>query len=262
MWQVYSLIGGAVLSIIGVALSGAGGRVGDVGSVFLWSGLLFILGTTAVLIKQSIVVIGGEQVGLVERLYFGRGLPQGRVVALDGEVGIQATTLGPGLHFLLRLLYKVDIEAMVVIGEHEVGIVESIDGVPLKAGEVFARRVEGHDHYQDGAAFLTNGGQKGPQVDVLPPGKYRINPYLFRLKTVPIVVVPQGNVGVVNARDGEPLGSGRLLARKVPHHSGFQDGAQFLGNGGQRGPQIDVILPGSYRINSDLFNVGVQPAIT
>lgn len=262
MWQVYSLIGGAVLSLLGLVLGSAGGPAEDVGAVLFLSGFLIILGTVVVLIKQSIVVIGGEQVGLVERLYFGKGLPQGRVVALDGEVGIQATTLGPGLHFLLRLLYKVDVQAMVVIGEHEVGIVESIDGVPLKAGEVFARRVEGHDHYQDGAAFLTHGGQKGPQVDVLPPGKYRMNPYLFRLKTVPIVVVPQGNVGVVNARDGEPLGAGRLLARKVPHHSGFQDGAQFLANGGQRGPQIDVILPGSYRINSDLFNIGVQPAIT
>lgn len=30
--------------------------------------------------------------------------------------------------------------------------------------------------------FLTNGGQKGPQLTVLKPGKYRLNRYLFDVK--------------------------------------------------------------------------------
>ncbi len=149
---------------------------------------------------------------------------------------------------------------MLVIGENEVGIIESIDGRPLEPGRIFARRAEGHDTFQDGEAFLRNGGQKGPQVDILPPGQYRINTYLFTVRNEQAIFVPESHVGVVNARDGEPIGSGRLLAHKVPGHQAFQDGEAFLRNDGQLGPQIEVILPGRYRINVDLFKVEVRPA--
>ncbi len=95
--------------------------------------------------------------------------------------------------------FKVRKTPMIEIGENEVGIVESIDGSPLDPGRIFARRVEGHDTYQDGAAYLRNGGQKGTQIDVLPPGQYRINTYLFRIRVVPALIVPSGAVGVVTA---------------------------------------------------------------
>jgi hypothetical protein len=39
--------------------------------------------------------------------------------------------------------------------------------------------VEGHSSFQNGDAFIKNGGQKGPQIEFIPPGNYRINPYLF-----------------------------------------------------------------------------------
>ena len=35
-----------------------------------------------------------------ERRYFGRRMPPGRVVATEGEVGIQADVLKPGLHLI------------------------------------------------------------------------------------------------------------------------------------------------------------------
>lgn len=262
MWQVYALIVSAGTTLLGLALLVFGWVPLVLGQVVLGVGLSMLAVVAVQLLRQSIVVVGGQEVGLVERRYFGRPLPQGRVVAVTGETGIRATTLEPGLHILNPFLYSAEIQPMTVIEEDEVGLVESIDGQPVPAGDVFARRAEGHDHFQDGEGFLLSGGQKGPQVDVLPPGKYRINPYLFRLKTVPLVVVPLGHVGVVTARDGDPLRDGRLLGRSVPNHAAFQDGASFLANGGQRGPQIDVILPGSYRINTDLFSVSVQPAIT
>ena len=207
-----------------------------------------------------LIVVGGQQVGVVERRYFGRTLPAGRVVAMRDEVGVQARVLPPGLHIMFPFIYVVRKTDMLMISEDEVGILESIDGLSLEPGRIFARHVEGHDTFQDGEAFLRNGGQKGPQIDILPPGQYRINTYLFTIRTQPVVTISKGQVGVISARDGDPITPGRLLARKVQGHQAFQDGEAFLRAGGQLGPQIEVILPGRYRINTDLFNVEVHPA--
>ncbi|MBX7110250.1 MAG: hypothetical protein K1X87_00170 [Dehalococcoidia bacterium] len=209
---------------------------------------------------HPLVNIGGEEIGIVERRYLGTPLPEGRVVAFPGQIGIRARVLAPGLHVMIPYLYRVMKEPMVEVGEDEVGLVESIDGEPLQPGHIFGRRVEGHDGFQDGEVFLRNGGQKGPQVDVLPPGKYRVNTYLFRIRVEPALIIPPNEVGVVTARDGGHIEAGRLLAAHVDGHNSFQDGETFLAAGGQRGPQIDVMLPGRYRVNSDLFDVNVAPA--
>lgn len=207
-----------------------------------------------------LIVIGGTQVGLVERRYVGRTMREGRVVAMKDEIGIQARILAPGLHILFPFLYVIRKTEMLVVNDDEVGLIESIDGKPLEPGAIFARHVAGHNSFQDGEAFLNNGGQKGPQVDIMPPGQYRINTYLFTIRKQPAVLIAKGQVGVVSARDGHPITPGRLLARRVEGHQAFQDGEWFLRDNGQLGPQIEVILPGRYRINTDLFNVEIHPA--
>jgi regulator of protease activity HflC (stomatin/prohibitin superfamily) len=207
-----------------------------------------------------LINVGGQQVGIIERRFLGRTLPEGRVVAMSNEIGVQARVLPPGLHILFPFIYIVTKTDMLIVGENEVGLLESIDGLPLDPGRIFARHVDGHDSYQDGEAFLRNGGQKGPQVDVLPPGQYRINTYLFTIRNAPAVYIAQSQVGVVNARDGDPIRPGRLLAHKVEGHQAFQDGEAFVRAGGQLGPQIEVMLPGRYRVNTDLFNVEIRPA--
>jgi regulator of protease activity HflC (stomatin/prohibitin superfamily) len=211
------------------------------------AGIVALVLLVLILFGGMLANIGGQQVGLIERRLFGKPLPESRVVAMRGEIGFQARVLQPGLH-------------MLVIAEDEVGLIESIDGRPLDPSHIFGRHTENHDTFQDGEAFLRNGGQKGPQVDILPPGKYRINTYLFRVHTQPALIVDQGQIGVASARDGNPIQPGRLLAQAVAGHQAFQDGEAFLAQGGERGPQIEVILPGRYRINTDLFDVNVQPA--
>ena len=237
----------------------------DLSLDFGWLSIALAVGIPLLLIViilgRPLVNIGGEQVGLVERRYFGRGLPEGRVIAMPGQVGIQARVLRPGLHLMIPFLYRVQKRPMIVIADDEVGIVESIDGNPLAPGRIFARRIGLHDTFQDGEAFLRAGGQKDPQVDVLPPGQYRVNTYLFRVRVEPALIVPANMVGLVSARDGIQLASGRLLAAQTGGHNSFQDGEAFLANNGQRGPQIDVILPGRYRLNTDLFSVEVAPAV-
>lgn len=48
----------------------------------------------------SFVRIREYQVGVVIKKFSpGRPLPEGRIVALNGEAGYQARTLGPGIHF-------------------------------------------------------------------------------------------------------------------------------------------------------------------
>ncbi len=46
-----------------------------------------------------------------------------------------------------------------------------------------------------------------------------------------------------------------FASEPVEGHDNFQDGHEFLNRGGQRGPQKDILLPGTYYINPLLFKV-------
>jgi uncharacterized membrane protein YqiK len=212
------------------------------------------------LVLKSVIVVGGTEIAVVERKYFGKKMPQGRVIALAGEIGIRARTLGPGLHFLIPFLYVPTKYSFTNILEQEVGLVESIDGEVIPPGKIFAEVVEGHNSFQNGEQFLINSGEKGPQIQILPPGMYRINPVLFKVRKVPVIVIDKGRIGIVTSMDGQSIPPGRLLAKRVEGHSNFENGQAFLNNGGQKGPQIDILLPGTYRINTDLFHVEGQEA--
>ncbi len=224
-----------------------------------FSGLFFLF-LILFFLYHSMVIVGGTQIAVLERRWIGRKMPNGRVVAMRNEVGIQARILGPGLHLLIPFLYRTQKFPMMLIGEDEVGFVESVDGNPVEPGRIFAHVVQGHGLFQDGEAFLKNQGEKGLQIQILPPGLYRVNPYLFKITKERSVQIPNGKVGVVMASDGQPIAPGRLLAKHIAAHNNFQDGQSFLEQGGQKGPQIDVLLPGTYRINTKLFQVDITNA--
>lgn len=61
----------------------------------------------------------------------------------------------------------------------------------------------GHNSFQSGQDFIANGGQKGPQTEILPPGVYRIHPNLFKVTNTVAVVIAKGEVGMVTAQDGD-----------------------------------------------------------
>jgi uncharacterized membrane protein YqiK len=225
---------------------------------YIWYGLLVAF--VIVLIIKTVVLVKGTEIAVVERRWFGKNMQQGRVIALANEIGIQARTLGPGLHLLIPFLYSARKLPFTTIAEDEVGILESIDGDPVPPGKIFAKVVTGHNSFQDGETFLKNGGQKGPQIEILPPGTYRINPVLFKVRKEAVISIDKGKIGLVSSVDGGPIVSGRLLAKEVDGHSNFENGEAFLNNGGQKGPQIDILLPGTYRINTDLFHVEVKDA--
>jgi uncharacterized membrane protein YqiK len=218
-------------------------------------GYLSLLVPSAILIFESAVIVGGNEIALIERRWFGSKMPQGRVVALGNEVGIQARTLGPGLHFLIPFIYKATKSVFTEILENEIGLIESVDGSSIPAGNIFSAVVAGHNSFQDGEAFIKNGGQKGPQIEVLPPGKYRINPYLFKLTKGNVTEIKDYEIGIVESVDGVAIPEGKIFAQAVDGHSSFQSGEVFIKNGGQKGPQIEIIPPGNYRINPYLFKV-------
>ena len=53
-----------------------------------------------VLIRRWLVNVGAREIAIKERRYIGAKMPPGRVVATEGEVGIQADVLKPGLHLV------------------------------------------------------------------------------------------------------------------------------------------------------------------
>ena len=212
---------------------------------------LVLLIVLLVILKRILVNVDAREIAIKERRYFGAKMPPGRVVATEGEVGIQADVLKPGLHLIKypfeRVVRKVP---LIEIGADELGIVEAVDGEPMLPGRIFAldRAQNAHNNFQDPIAFIKQGGVKGIQLRTLPPGLWPIHPYLFRVSVAKTTVIPQGKVGIIIAADGAPLDPGRLLAKAVEGHLSFQNAELFVASGGQRGPQVDILTPGTYRI--------------
>ena len=66
---------------------------------------------------------------------------------------------------------------------------------------------------------------------------------------------------MVTAKDGEPLPPSEYVAKSVQGHKDFQDGASFLGAGGQRGPQLDFLKPGTYYVNPLMFDAAFDEVL-
>ncbi len=214
-------------------------------------GVLFGLIILLLIARKFFVNIGSREIAIKERRFKGAKMPPGRVVATEGEVGIQADVLKPGLHFIKYPVERiVKTVALIEIGADELGIVEAIDGEPMPPGRIFApdRAQNAHNNFQDPIAFIKQGGVKGIQLRTLPPGLWPIHPYLFRVSVAKTTVVPQGKIGVVLAADGGALDPGRLLGKAITGHRNFQDAEHFIAHEGQKGPQVDVLTPGVYRI--------------
>ena len=214
------------------------------------------LGILWYIVTRFLVNVGAQEVAIKERRYLGRRMPQGRVVATEGEVGIQADVLKPGLHFVLYPIETVVRKVpLVEIGADELGIIEAIDGEPMQTGSIFApdRAQNAHNNFQDPIAFIKQGGVKGIQLRTLPPGKWAIHPFLFNVSIATATMVPPGKIGIMTAADGTQLEPGRLHGSAIEGHKNFQDAESFIKNGGQKGPQVETLTPGTYRIHTDSF---------
>ena len=209
------------------------------------------------------VIVSQDEIGIVNKKWvlFGkhRTLPDGAIIALNGEAGLQADTLAPGIHFGLWVWqYTVYKAPFTTIDRGHIGIVEARDGHPLSGGRVLAKTVECNS-FQDARGFLTNGGERGPQISIIPPGTYRINSALFSVTTDDVLEIPDNMVGVVTTKDGKPLTTGEIAGNEIEGHNMYQDAEAFITNGGHKGLQEQVILAGRYFINPRFATVETKP---
>jgi len=200
----------------------------------------------------GMVIVPDDRIGLVIKKYVLSGnkrLPDGRIIATNGEAGMQAKALAPGLYWgMWPWQYSVIMQPFVIIELNKLGLVKAKDGASLDTGRVLGKPVE-CDKFQDATAFLDNGGQKGPQAAFLTPGSYRINAFLFDIEMVPITQIQENKVGIVTTLDGEPLDKGEIAGVSVVGHKNYQDPIAFINAGGMKGLQEDVILAGTYYLN-------------
>jgi uncharacterized membrane protein YqiK len=216
-------------------------------------------------------VIREDQSGLVIKR-FGRSLPPGRIVALDGEAGYQARMLPPGWHFgMFVWRYQVRCVPMMVVPPGEIALVVAADGATTPPSRILARAVA-CDQFQDAVAFLRGGGERGRQIAVLTAGVYRINTALFQVvttttaeghgispDTLRVFQIPPDQVGIVTTLDGLPIPAGDLAGPAVEGHDSFQSGQAFIEAGGCRGLQEQVLLSGSWNLNPWFVRVDLIP---
>lgn len=207
----------------------------------------------------GMIIIPNNNIGVVNKKFVllgsNRTLPDGKIIALKGEAGWQVDTLAPGLKWgYWPWQYKINLQPFINIKDNQLGVVEAMDGTPLSGGRVLGKKVN-CDSFQDARAFLNNGGERGPQITIIPPGTYRINTALFHISLGDVKEIRNNMVGLVTTKEGKELpkgataGRGVIAGKVVPGHNSFQDAQSFLDNGGFKGRQEQVILAGRYFLN-------------
>lgn len=207
-------------------------------------------------------LINDSQVGIVIKHMFGEKMRPGQIIATNGEIGVQAETLRPGLYWRMPFIWSIEKDAVVTIPTGNVGVVSSIDGIPLPPGRLLGDEVDCNS-FQDAKAFLENNGHKGAQVGILKPGVYRINTRLFKIAAAKAVSINKDQVGVAIAQDGKPLPSDLIIAPEPSMDSEhFQNGPAFIKGNGFRGPQLETLQPGEYYINPMMFEINTDHIAT
>jgi uncharacterized membrane protein YqiK len=223
--------------------------------------VLVVLGLLA-----SFNLIGPAEVGLVTKRV-GRKLKDDQLVALHGEAGYQAELLMPGLRIKLWPIHKVERYPWVQVPPDHIGVVIAQVGEALPTGAKSAVYKPEFGSFADLRTFLANGGQRGVQRPVLPPGTTApIHPVGFVVLTRERIfgkvisevtlsaasqvdedalmvthITPQGDtdiVGVVTTLEGPPSGD---IASRI---GGFSDveAMEDSGDGSTRTHIIQAVL--------------------
>lgn len=137
--------------------------------LLLYGGAAVLL-LLAILILPSIHVIGPTEVGLVMKRFSFKRLSDDNPVAFNGEAGYQAALLMAGWRFRFWVLYTVDKFPWVQVPAGEIGVVIAQVGSELPIGAKSAVYKPVFGNFSHLESFVQNGGQKGVQRPVLPPG--------------------------------------------------------------------------------------------
>jgi len=139
------------------------------------------------------------------------------------------------------LLYRVEPD--------QVGIVTTLDGRPIAAGEIAGPIIPGHDNFQNVQTFLDGGGCRGLQEQILLSGSWNLNPWFVQVEQVPMVQIPIGYVGVVISYVG--------MAHEDVSGVEFKHGD--LVNPGHKGVWVSPLYPGKHPLNTRVMKVELVP---
>ena len=210
---------------------------------------------------------------------FGKSLPSDLAVIppdqYDEYKGIREEVLGPGRYFINPVFYTTELHPVTVIraGEPEKWNF-SPDGKltnPQTAPQIgLLTRRQGSP--APGGAEVVERGFKGIQREVLTPGTYKLNPYLYEVKEFPAIVIPPGSVGVQTRLFGE---SGEVTSATLgeiaavttapstnPSHQPAPDKqipTRLITGENQRGVLRDVLQPGIYYLNPRQYKIDILP---
>jgi uncharacterized membrane protein YqiK len=166
-----------------------------------------------------------------------------------GQKGRQTSILTAGTYRINTYAFTIAIADMVHIKENMVGIVTTLDGKPIRAGQIAGENIEGHNNFQDIDGFLANGGNRGLQPQVMLAGSYFINPWAIQIEEILMTDVSIGHVGVVISYIGE---DGKDLTGDTFKHGNIV-------SKGQRGVWMEPLGPGKYPINKYTMKVELVP---
>jgi len=218
----------------------------------------------------------------------GKLLPEGQRVATEpGYRGIQVEVLGPGRHFYNPIVWDWELKPLTVVPSGDPSTWEWIHSLndeqrdQLRAGTFefkgefpqigVVTRLVGPVPPPGQIIVDRKSGMQGILREVLTPGTYKLNPYVYKVQLHPAVVIPAGFVGVVTNLFGNADTGGvsqPVATTKVPD-SGSTDASVAdaepseemardvppLALVGQRGTLRDVLQPGVYFINPKLQKV-------
>jgi uncharacterized membrane protein YqiK len=130
-----------------------------------------------------------------------------------------------------------------------VGIVTTMDGVPIEQGEMAGAMIPGHNNFQDAQAFLNAGGSRGLQEQILLSGQWNLNPWFADVEQTEMIEIPIGHVGVVISYVGK-------IHEDV---SGPEFKHGDLVEVGHKGVWVKPLLPGKHPINLRIQRVELVP---
>ncbi len=242
---------------------------------------------------KGLWIIPNNKAAVVQKRWSRKGPIKSGLIALNGEAGYQPDMLRGGLYWFMPFQYRVVTVDYVNIPQGKIGYVFAFDGVPLATTKTLA---SGCADFFNVRNFLANGGQKGPQINILREGTYVVHPILFLVFTAdkifglttiandkecqkmyaligdragfePVKIEGhQDEIGIVTVHDGPGLSHEDLIAPVVgedplsdDYHSNFQDPEKFLAAGGRRGRQLQVLVDGTYYVNRLFATVELIP---
>ena len=213
---------------------------------------------------QPLTVIPTGQIGLV-LARDGKELETGRILSRKiecdsfqdteaflkngGRKGRQTAIMTAGSYRINTLLFEVELTNITEIHENMVGIVTTMDGESIGAGQISGKSIDGHNNFQNVDAFLNAGGNKGLQQQVVLAGSYNLNPWFVKVEEINMTEIPIGNVGVVISyvgEDGEDLSG-----------SEFKHG-NIVGKG-YKGVWAEPLGPGKYPVNTFVQKIEIVP---